>query len=48
MKKYMMPATEVVAIETSLCQTNIAAQSQTGDQGAPQFAPATRGEDIVG
>ena len=41
-----MPATEIVAIETSLCQR--AAQSQTGDPGAPQFAPATRGGDIIG
>ena len=48
MKKYMMPATEIVAIETSLCQANIAAQSQTGDPGAPQFAPSTRGGDIIG
>ena len=37
MKKYQMPATDIVAYETNLCQ--MAAQSQTGDQGAPQFAP---------
>lgn len=39
-----MPATEIMAIRTYLCQ--IAAQSQTGDQGAPQFAPR-READII-
>lgn len=45
MKAYQMPATEIVAMETRLCQ-NLAAQSQTGDPGAPQFVPR-RGSEIA-
>ena len=45
MKKYQMPATETVAFETRLCQ-GIAAQSQTGDPGAPQCVPR-RGAEIA-
>jgi hypothetical protein len=44
MNNYMIPTTEVVSIETKLCQIN--AQSQTQDQGAPQFAPRREGEII--
>ena len=46
MKRYMIPATEVVVIKTKLCQ-GISTQSGYGDQGAQQFAPR-RDENIIG
>ncbi|MBQ3633295.1 MAG: hypothetical protein IJR09_06255 [Paludibacteraceae bacterium] len=44
MKRYMIPATDIVAIKTKLCQS-ISTNSGYGDQNGPQFAPA-RGEII--
>lgn len=40
----MIPAMDIVAIETKLCQ-GIATQSGYGDENGPQFAPS-RGDKI--
>ena len=47
MKRYMIPATEVVVVNTKLCQGVPSPHSGYGDPDAPQFAPR-RGENIIG